>query len=252
MKKKIILLISLLSLTSCNDPMFFEGKKATEEEVNAFISNISDNGTFLKPGWYEYNREEILSSIIEDKDNNKHNITTKYVYNIKVLLDGSETNGFLNFKKLVGTKKLYNLKQNNELYRSYEYYGLEKEMFILIKHEKTNEIQTKGSEKYSFLFHPHFFEKLDKNYDATYIKENSIHFKFDNRDSNKRSHIDLAYSYDDQYNLKIGKYEAKLKNLYNFDGSSLELSETIEPCEEQIFEVRKDYEEEAIWKYLII
>ena len=167
-------------------------------------------------------------------------------------MDGSETNGFLNFKKLVGTEKLYNLKQNNELYRSYEYYGLENEMFILIKHEKTNEIQTKGSEKYSFLFHPHFFEKLDKNYDATYIKENSIHFKFDNRDSNKRSHIDLAYSYDDQYNLKIGKYEAKLKNLYNFDGSSLELSETIEPCEEQTFEVRKDYEEEAIWKYLII
>ena len=39
MNKKIILLIPLL-LTSCNDPMFFEGKKATEEEVNAFISNI--------------------------------------------------------------------------------------------------------------------------------------------------------------------------------------------------------------------
>lgn len=251
MKKKL-LIIPVLLLTSCNDPMFFEGKKATEEEVNAFISNVSDNRTFLKPGLYEYNCEEILSSIIEDKDNNKHNITTKYVYNIKVLLDGSETNGFLNFKKLVGIEKLYNLKQNNELYRSYEYYGLEKEMFILIKHEKTNEIQTKGSEKYSFLFHPHFFEKLDKNYDATYIKENSIHFKFDNRDSNKRSHIDLAYLYDDQYNLKIGKYEAKLKKLYNIDGSSLELSETIEPCEEQTFEVRKDYEEEAIWKYLII
>ena len=30
----------MLLLTSCNDPMFFEGKKATEEEVNAFISNM--------------------------------------------------------------------------------------------------------------------------------------------------------------------------------------------------------------------
>ena len=39
MKKKL-LIIPLLLLTSCNDPMFFEGKKATEEEVNAFISNI--------------------------------------------------------------------------------------------------------------------------------------------------------------------------------------------------------------------
>ena len=251
MKKKL-LIIPLLLLTSCNDPMFFEGKKATEEEVNAFISNISDNGTFLKPGWYEYNREEILSSIIEDKDNNKHNITTKYVYNIKVLLDGSETNGFLNFKKLVGTEKLYNLKQNNELYRSYEYYGLEKEMFILIKHEKTNEIQTIGSEKYSFLFTPEFFETYDKYNENSYIKENSIHFKFCIEEEGIISNKDLAFSYDDKYNLNKGKYKIDLKYLFNDDWCTLKSVETIEPCEEQTFEVRKDYEEEAIWKYLII
>ena len=253
MKKKL-LIIPLLLLTSCNDSMFFEGKKATEEEVNAFISNISDNRTFLKPGWYEYNCEQISSFIHKDKDNNKYNIVNKCVYNIKVLVDKSSTSNKLELKKIVGTQKRYDLNasDSNSLYATYEYYGIGNEIFILIKDERTNEIQTIGSEKYSFLFHPHFFEKLDKNYDATYIKENSIHFKFDNRDSNKRSHIDLAYLYDDQYNLKIGKYEAKLKNLYNIDGSSLELSETIEPCEEQTFEVRKDYEEEAIWKYLII
>lgn len=67
---------------------FFEGKKATEEEVNVFISNISDNGTFLKPGWYEYNRRRDSFFNYWDKDNNKYNITTKYVYNIKVLLVG--------------------------------------------------------------------------------------------------------------------------------------------------------------------
>ena len=39
MKKKL-LIIPLLLLTSCNDPMFFEGKKATEEEVNAFIGHF--------------------------------------------------------------------------------------------------------------------------------------------------------------------------------------------------------------------
>lgn len=253
MKKKL-LIIPLLLLTSCNYPMFFEGKKTTEEEVNAFISNISDNETFLKPGWYEYNCEQISSFIHKDNDNNKYNIVNKCVYNIKVLVDKSSTSNKLELKKIVGTQKRYDLNasDSNSLYVTYEYYGVGNEIFILIKDERTNEIQTIGSGKYSFLFHPHFFEKLDKNYDATYIKENSIHFKFDNRDSNKKSHIYLAYLYDDQYNLKIEKYEAKLKNLYNIDGSSLELSETIEPCEEQTFEVRKDYEEEAIWKYLII
>ena len=97
MKKKL-LIIPLLLLTSCNDPMFFEGKKATEE-VNAFISNISDNETFLKPGWYEYNCEEITSSVYKDKDNNKYNIVNKFVYNIKVLVDKSSTSNKLELKK---------------------------------------------------------------------------------------------------------------------------------------------------------
>ena len=254
MKKKIILLISLLSLTSCNDPMFFEGKKATEEEVNAFISNISDNRTFLKPGWYEYNCEQISSSIHKDNDNNKYNIVNKFVYNIKVLVDKSSTSNKLELKKIVGTQKRYdlNVSDSNSLYVTYEYYGIGNEIFILIKDERTNEIQTIGSEKYNFLFTPKFFETYDKYHENSYIKENSIHFKFCIEEEGIISNKDLAFSYDDKYNLNKGKYKIDLKYLYNDDWCTLKSVETIEPCEEQTFEVRKDYEEETIWKYLII
>ena len=57
MKKK--LLIIPLLLTSCNDPMFFEGKKATHEEMQSVIDKIDNNGAFIKPSWYEYNAEII-------------------------------------------------------------------------------------------------------------------------------------------------------------------------------------------------
>ena len=98
MKKKL-LIIPLLLLTSCNDPMFFEGKKATPEEMQSVIDNIDNNGAFIKPGWYEYNCEEITSSVYKDNDNNKYNIVNKFVYNIKVLVDKSSTSNKLEFKK---------------------------------------------------------------------------------------------------------------------------------------------------------
>ena len=85
-----------------------------------------------------------------------------------------------------------------------------------------------------------------------YIKENSIHFKFCIEEEGFISNKDLAFSYDDKYNLNKGKYKIDLKYLFNDDWCTLKSVETIEPCEEQTFEVRKDYEEEAIWKYLII
>lgn len=134
--------------------MFFEGKKATPEEMQLIIDNIDNNGAFIKPGWYEYNCEEITSSIHKNNDNNKYNIVNKFVYNIKVLVDKSSTSNKLEFKKIVGTQKRYDLNasDSNSLYVTYEYCGIGNGIFILIKDERTNEIRTIGSEKYNFLF----------------------------------------------------------------------------------------------------
>lgn len=249
MKKKL-LIIPLLLLTSCNDPMFFEGKKATPEEMQSIIDNIDNNGAFIKPGWYEYNAE--INENHSFKGNNDPYIK-KSIYNIKFLASNKENYGVLDFEKLIGTKKVTKgLKSENDPYvKSFEYFGNENEMFIISKDEKTNEIRTMGSEEYSFVFNPIFLNFYSKGYKSMYIKENDIHINFDSKIDDTSFKRDLAFSYDENYNLKMGKFKMTIKVDNNEELYTETTVETLIPCEEQIFDIRKDYEEDTKYRFFI-
>lgn len=250
MKKKL-LIIPLLLLTSCNDPMFFEGKKATPEEMQSVIDKMDNNGAFIKHGWYEYNAEEIRTNYFK---NNNYTYISKFVYNFKFLAGSTSDNGYLRFEKLIGTRKMFKGSKNNpdEFMTTYEYFANETDIIMFTKDETTNDATTTKTKRYSFFFNTFFLNFYSDNYKEFYVKENAVHIKINNKIDNIYSSKNIAFSYDDKYNLNKGKYKVDFKYLFNDDWCTLKSVETIEPCEEQTFEVRKDYEEEAIWKYLII
>ncbi len=247
MKKKL-LIIPLLLLTSCNDPMFFEGKKATHEEMQSVIDKIDNNGAFIKPSWYEYNAE-----IIETYTHNNHSVDiAKSIYNIKFLTGIKFDSGILGFQRLIGTRKNYEKLNNksDKYVKYYEYFGNENEMFICIHDIENGEIHTKGNDKHSLIFNPLFLIFYSDNYEL-YIKENNIHIKFYGKLNDGYMNRDLAFSYDKNYDLKIGKIKMDTELPNEKEIYKKTSFETLTLCEEQDFEIRKDYEEKTIYKYNI-
>ena len=238
MKKKL-LIIPLLLLTSCNDPMFFEGKKATPEEMQSVIGNIDNNGAFIKPGWYEYNAEEIRTNYFK---NNNYTYISKFVYNFKFLAGSTSDNGYLRFEKLIGTRKMFKGPKNNpdEFMTTYEYFVNETDIIIFTKDETTNDATTTKTKRYSFFFNTFFLNFYRDNYKEFYVKENAVHIKINNKIDNIYSSKNIAFSYDENYNLNLGKIKQEMK-VYPKEEIITELmTETLIPCEEQDFEMKEE------------
>ena len=88
------------------------------------------------------------------------------------------------------------------------------------------------------------------NYEL-YIKENNIHIKFYGKLNDGYMNRDLAFSYDKNYDLKIGKIKMDMELPNEKEIYKKTSFETLTLCEEQDFEIRKDYEEKTIYKYNI-
>ena len=78
-----------------------------------------------------------------------------------------------------------------------------------------------------------------------------IHINFDSKIDDTSFKRDLAFSYDENYNLKMGKFKMTIKVDNDEELYTETTVETLIPCEEQIFDIRKDYEEETKYRFFI-
>ena len=103
-----LILLSTILCTSCDyEPLFFKtNKKATLDELNSFMDNISTVGTFVPDGWYKYN----YVAVINDEE-----VTSNYTFKIKNRAPKDLNDSYYEITDLIGVAN----QPNGDSYRYY-------------------------------------------------------------------------------------------------------------------------------------
>ena len=129
-RKLLIVLLSTILCTSCDyEPLFFKtNKKATLDELNSFMNNISAVGTFVPDGWYKYN----YVAVINDKE-----VTDNYTFKIKNRAPRDLNDSYYEITDLIGVSN----QSNGDTYRYY----CNEDIFILEYESSNGEVRRIGS-----------------------------------------------------------------------------------------------------------
>lgn len=207
MKKtlNLFLILPILFGTGCSsqDPLFFTGDKASDEEVLEFFSKINEGKYFHKEGRYFY----------ENKQTEDGKLYLYYTYKLYLIPYYDEDIDSYNYKCTKMYGECANLANESSL-----------------KMKKDDGIYYRGSNLITFSIE-HLL--LQANNLEVFIKNSSIHFsQYFDYNKNKRINVSethSAYKFDDNFDKSI---IAKSEFMFTDNEKKGHSVEIFEPCED--------------------